>query len=103
MSMPARILLVACCLTVLASCATNRFGTAGASPPDPKIAQCSAEALEPCPYLVADEGPGCDAALKADAVNRGRHIECQQRQRALIDCLRILERAGILTRKAPAR
>lgn len=65
----------------------------------PKVAQCSAEALEACPHLVADEGSDCGAALKADAVNRGRHIECQKLQRALIDCLQILERAGILVRK----
>lgn len=73
----------------------------------PKVTQCSAEALAPCdPLLIDDvaqcppgraEGTGCAAAaLKADAVNRGRHIDCQRRQRAAADCLRTLQASGVL-------
>jgi hypothetical protein len=68
--------------------------------------QCSAEAIAPCAPLIADDrtqcgalpaDAGCAAAvLKADAVNRGRHIECQRKQRAAADCLRTLQNSGVL-------
>jgi hypothetical protein len=49
-----------------------------------------------------EPGTGCAAAaLKADAVNRQRHIECQLRQRALADCLRTLEASGVLRQRDP--
>ncbi|HPG95117.1 MAG TPA: hypothetical protein PLR28_11225 [Dokdonella sp.] len=64
----------------------------------PKIVQCSSEALAACLPLIADDGADCGAALKADAVNRGRHIDCQAQQRAAVQCLKNIEAAGLLTR-----
>ena len=64
----------------------------------PKIIQCSSDALAACLPLQADDGTDCGAALKADAVNRARHIECQAIQRAAVQCLKNIEAAGLLTR-----
>lgn len=91
-----RILAVALCLTLLAGCAQSRFLTAPES--RPKILQCSSDALAACQPLIADDGNDCGAALKADAINRGRHIECQLIQRAAVQCLLNIEAAGLLTR-----
>jgi hypothetical protein len=63
------------------------------------VLQCDAEALIPCTPLIADAGTDCGAALKADAVNRQRMIECQIRQRAASACLLELERVGILSKR----
>ena len=96
MWMHTRICSLACCLMLLAACATNRWPVAPQSPP--KIVQCSSEALAACLPLIADDGTNCAAALKSDAVNRARHIECQAQQRAAVMCLRNIEAAGLLTR-----
>lgn len=107
MSMLIRICCGAWCLLGLSACEMNRFQTRSASP---KVIQCSADALARCAPLVIDDvaqcppdrpaGAGCAAAaLKADAANRARYLECQQRQRAAADCLRTLQADGVL--KAP--
>ena len=104
MWMQPRIWLAALCLPLFSACATSRFTTAPDSPP---VVQCDAEALAPCAPLQIDdvatcappraEGAGCAAAvLKADAVNRERHLDCQRRQRAAIDCLETLQARGVL-------
>lgn len=71
------------------------------------MVQCNVDAIAPCDPLVIDDvdqcpkgreaGTGCAAAaLKADAVNRARHMDCQRRQRAAADCLRTLQADGLL-------
>lgn len=49
---------------------------------------------------MADDGADFGAVLKADAVNRGRYLECQRMQRAAVRCLINIENAGLLTRQA---
>lgn len=99
-----RIWLAALCLSLFSACATNSPPTANEPP---TVIQCSADAIAACAPLVVDDvaqcatdrpaGAGCAAAaLKADATNRARHIECQQRQQAAAACLRELEASGIL-------
>lgn len=99
MSMRILILMLALCLTPLGGCATSRWPTA--HEPRPTILQCDADALAACEPLLADDGYSCAVALKADAVNRARHIACQRIHRAAVQCLLNIEGAGVLTRKQP--
>lgn len=55
--------------------------------------------LLPCRPLTADAGDDAAAALKADAVNSGAHIECQARQLGLLGIVWELIARGALTVK----
>lgn len=52
--------------------------------------------LTPCQPLIADEGAMASHALKADAVNAGRHIECQARNLGLLGIVWELVGRGLL-------
>jgi len=52
--------------------------------------------LEPCKSMVADSGKRMTDAINTDAENRGRYLDCQQSQFALLQIVRDLIGAGVL-------
>lgn len=52
--------------------------------------------LEPCKPMVSDKGKRMADAINADAENRGRYIQCQHSQFALLQIVRDLIDASVL-------
>lgn len=88
-------LLLCLCLTVCASCGPTKQ----LSRPQSQIAlgEVQESDLLPCQALTADAGPDAAAALKADAINAGAHIECQARQLGLLGVVWEMIARGALT------
>lgn len=96
MKIPHSLLFAVLLALTLSACTNSRKS----QPPPEPIGSCGTEALEYCeaPKSECRDDPSMACTDPEDSENRARWALCRRRHAAAVDCLRIIEAAGLMRR-----